>query len=473
MKFLQGKFFLPTLILSLFSFLLVLVILSDGFSGGGDSIAHFRISRFAFKYPHLFLDHWGKPVFTILSAPFSQIGFNGIRLYNILAGLTTAYVSFLTTKLLKKDNAILALFLIVFAPIYFELFFSGLTEITFSLILISSVFFALKEEYSTSAIILSFLPFVRTEGILILIIFFFVFLLYRKYKSIPLLLVGYVLFSFVGWAYYDDFFWVIHKMPYTGASEIYGRGELFHFVKALPHIMGFPFLLLFTIGLIILLSSLRKSRTINDQQWKEFFFIFIPFFAYFLAHSFVWWKGLGSSLGLLRVMAGIVPLAAILALDGYNMLFNAFKRSPITKYTFASLVILALIYIPFSWQHYPMKLGDQERTLEAAASWVKESPYFENKIFYYDLFFLFKLGIDPYDTDRCFERVPERKSPGKDMPPGSIVQWDAHYAPNEGGMPLEILLNSENFTLLKKFLPEYPLKVLGDNDYEVYIFKRN
>jgi len=473
MKFLTGRFLTPAVFFSLFLFILILMLLSDGFSGGGDSIAHYRISHFAFKYPHLFLDHWGKPVFTFLSSPFSQIGFNGIRLYNIIAGLFTAYITYLTAKSLKKDNSLLIIFFVLFAPIYFELFFSGLTEITFSLVLILSVFYSLKRKYTLSAIILSFLPFVRSEGFLILIIFLFAFILLKKYKSIPFLLSGFFLLSLAGWSYYHDFFWLINKMPYNGASEIYGHGELFHFVKSLPHIMGYPILILFILGVIALILQLRKSKKIEDLSWQEFLFVLLPFLAYFSAHTFVWWRGLGSSLGLLRVMAGVLPLAAIISLDGYNMIYQSLRRFIYMKYILPTLIILIVIYIPFTWQKYPMKLGDQEKTLASAAGWVKETPFFKNKIFYYDLFFQFKLGIDPYDTDRCFERVPERNNPEKGIMPGSLVQWDAHYGPNEGGMPLERLLNNENFTLLNKFEPEYPLVVLGDNNYAVYIFKRN
>ena len=43
-------------------FLIILAINTDGFYGGADNIQHFRLARGALKYPHLFLDLWGKPV---------------------------------------------------------------------------------------------------------------------------------------------------------------------------------------------------------------------------------------------------------------------------------------------------------------------------------------------------------------------------------------------------------------------------
>ena len=139
--------FVIILLGSLFALLSILVFFSEGFYGGGDSIAHFRISRFAFRYPHLFFDHWGKPVFTIASSLFSQIGFKGIQLYNIVSGLLTCFVTYKTVKILNERNALLVIVFIVFAPVYFILFFSGLTEITFSLILIIGVYLILKQKY--------------------------------------------------------------------------------------------------------------------------------------------------------------------------------------------------------------------------------------------------------------------------------------------------------------------------------------
>ena len=120
-----------------------------------------------------------------------------------------------------------------------------------------------------------------------------------------------------------------------------------------------------------------------------------------------------------------------------------------------------------------MKAGRQEKVLIKAAEWVKGLEYFHSKIYYYDLYFLHRLGVDPYNQERCFEKLPDNKFPGKNIPAGSIVQWDAHYGPNEGNMPLERLLENDQFRLLKVFKPAEPFEVLGGNEYAVYLFEKN
>ena len=122
----------------------------------------------------------------------------------------------------------------------------------------------LKEKYNLSAFILSFLPFVRTEGFLILIIFMLAFIIYKQYKSTPFLFIGFILISIAGWPFNENPLWLINKMPYTGASEIYGSGELFHYVSAMPRILGVPLLILFVLGILSLFSNLKKSRKIES-----------------------------------------------------------------------------------------------------------------------------------------------------------------------------------------------------------------
>ncbi len=88
------------------------------------------------------------------------------------------------------------------------------------------------------------------------------------------------------------------------------------------------------------------------------------------------------------------------------------------------------------------------------------------------LFFLHTLGTDPFDRDACNEKIPNREQPETGIEPGSLVQWDAHYGPNEGGMPLERLMDNDNFKVVRVFKPVYPFIVLGGYEYEVVLFAR-
>ena len=196
------------------------------------------------------------------------------------------------------------------------------------------------------------------------------------------------------------------------------------------------------------------------------------YLAYLAAHSIAWWKGVGGSLGLIRVMAAVIPLAAILCLRGYNLIFDWLKFNQFVQLALKIIVLIVVIKVPYDLYHLPLKQDGREHTLSEAADWTKQNNLLKHKIYYYDLYFIHQLELNPFDKNICFERIPELQKPGKGMPSGSLLQWDAHFGPNEGQLPLDSLINNPYFKILKVFKPEKPFKVLNGYEYEVYIFQR-
>jgi len=470
-----AKYTIPWLILSgLLVLFFVLSLLSTGTYGGADNLAHYRIARYAWLYPHLFLDHWGKPLFTILSAPFAVFGFQGIKTFNLLVGLLTAFFTYKTAGKLSVKNAWMVIFFVVFAPIYSVMMLTTMTEILFSFVLIFAVYLFFSGKYISSAIIISFLPLARTEGIVILIVFLFTFIYNKKWKSLPFLLTGFLLFSLIGYFfYYHDFLWLIHEMPYSSDSgKIYGHGELLHFVNTAPKTIGFALgiLSLFGIGIFLKDFFTRKELLKADQKMNVLLIIFGSFLAYFSAHSYVWWKGLGGSLGLIRVMVGIIPLWVIFSLFGYNLVEKWIGKR--FKIIFRYLLLLLIIVLPFSVYHIPVKLDYKHRIVKQAADWFSDSKWFHNKIYFYDHYLWYFWDLNPFDTARIQERVPDPQHPAKGVKPNSIVIWDAHFAPNEGRLPLDSMLSNPGYELIHVVYPNKPFKVLGGYDYGIFFFRR-
>ena len=445
---------------------------SEASWGGADSFVHYMISHYSFKYPNLFLDLWGKPLFTILSSPFSQFGFQGIKLFNVLVSLFTAWFAFKICEFYKLRFAYLAIPFVLFAPIYFLLIPSGLTELLFGLVIILSVWFFLNERYLVSAIIISFLPFARNEGFILIPFFILAFLLKRKFKVLPFVLTGFVFFSLLGWKHFGNLFWIIQKNPYQGAADIYGSGSLFHFAERLPQIIGVPILFLFAIGLIFILYDyifVKSSRSLNSYF---LLLIVFPLLTYFSAHSYVWWKGLGSSLGLTRVMAGIVPLSAIIAVKGIDWLASRFQNHKIVQYLINSIFLILVIYLPFNNHRIPFKFDGAEKLLKQSSGWLVSEGLDKKLIYYYDPMYCYFLNKDIFNGEEVRQQIQNRDNPGEEVVLGAIVLWDAHFGPNEGRMPIEKLKNNDDFVLLKHFVPEVPFKVLNNYNYEIYVFQR-
>ncbi|UBM63275.1 hypothetical protein LA303_04705 [Candidatus Sulfidibacterium hydrothermale] len=452
----------------------VVVFHTQNSFGGGDHFTHFRLARWGWKYPKLLFDEWGKPVFTLLVSPFAQLGVNFARLYNVLAGMLTALLAWKLSRRLDFANSWLVVLLVLFTPIYFISMFAVLTEVTFSLFLILALYLFFDKKYILSAVVLSFLPLIRTESVVLFPLFLLAFVLKKQGKALPFFLSGFVLFSFAGWPFYGSFFWLIKNMPYRGGTEaIYGHGRLFHFIFQTNNILGYPIAILFLVGFFASLWIwIKKDRFALNRRF--YFLLLVPgsFLLYLAAHSYVWWKGIGNSLGLIRVIAAVTPLAAVTALSGLNWIIRPFQKFRKTVFVVLFFFFGWIVYFGSTRYKQNFHLSRPEQILAQACRYIHENKLDKHKIYYFSNFVPFKLGIDPFDNRRVQERLPRHQNISGALPDSSLIVWDAHFGPNEGNTPLYQLLNDSGLQLLRVFKPQVPFRVLGGYDYAVYIFQK-
>ncbi|HEX7410898.1 MAG TPA: hypothetical protein VF298_02035 [Bacteroidales bacterium] len=461
------------LILASFLLLVVLTWLSNGVYTGGDNINHYHIAHYSWKYPHLLLDHWGKPLFTLFSSPFAYFGFFGARMFNILAGITAAWLAYLTMSRIGYRNAYLVIIFVIFAPLYFMMQMTSLTEILFSLVLVLSVYLYFTDRFLLSAIVLSFLPLARTEGIILLPIFALAYLLQRKWWAVPLLGTGFLVYSFAGMSYYHDFLWLIHQNPYTGASDIYGSGSLLHFAEDTKFISGLPLAFLMLAGILVLgWQAVKSSRVDRRKALNIFWIIFMPYVVYFIFHSILWWKGMGGSLGLTRVIAAVLPLACMISFIGYNAVAKLLSFSRVAEIIFMLAVVFIIIRTTFAVNNVPVKLDSVEIVLKESADFVKTENKSGEMIYYYDPMECFLLELDPYDASKSRMLLFDGGLHMESLADNSLLIWDAHFGPNEGQVPIDTLLKQSHLKLLKVLRPDQPFTVLGGYNYEVYVFRR-
>ena len=171
----------------------------------GDGILHFLISRYSWKHPALFLHHWGKPFFTLISSPFTQFGMNGMILFQATCASIVSFFCYQIAKKLNLSYAWLIPVFIFFAPIYFAVINTGLTEIFFGCLLMFSVWLIFEKKYVFSAAAASLLPFVRVEAFVVLPLIVMVLLIRKQFLALPFLLAGIIIYSVIGYFYYHDF----------------------------------------------------------------------------------------------------------------------------------------------------------------------------------------------------------------------------------------------------------------------------
>ena len=87
---------------------------------------------------------------------------------------------------------------------------------------------------------------------------------------------------------YKDFFWLINQNPYTGASDIYGHGDFFHFAKNFNRISGAMIGSFFILGAgLTIIKVVRKKGSLFELMiLLGGFFLFFSFhISYFITIS--------------------------------------------------------------------------------------------------------------------------------------------------------------------------------------------
>lgn len=469
-EFFSERRLLYTLLTAIIIIDVSILVFSDGFSGGADSLVHYRFARWAFEHPEFLLDHWAKPVFTLLGAPFAMLGFKSFQLFNILFGISAGYLSYLVAKELKIKNALLSLVITCFTPIFMLNLFSGLTEILFAFAAILTSYLLIKEKYSWGAIVLSFLPLIRTEGIVLLPVYA-LYLVHRKhYREIVYMLTGAVIYSIIGFLAGKNILWLFTEMPYHNAVDLYGKGSIFRFVLRSPGFFGIPNEIFFVTGLVFGLSVYLRER---KEYSKEFLLVVLPFITYFIAHSVSWWSGIGSSLGLSRYMAAIVPFMAVMATRGLylfvKMFLIIFKKKWVR--TAASIIgVISIVHIPFAVQNYPVSPGPFEQTLTEAATWINTENTSKGKIFYSDPTLFYYLNIDPNNTQCASNYMPPAERLPEELNDNDILIFDSHFS-SISGLQLTDYLNSPHLKLIRVFKPDIPARAFG-KPYLIAVFRK-
>ncbi|NLF43974.1 MAG: hypothetical protein GX587_14875, partial [Bacteroidales bacterium] len=451
----------------------IIAFYSEGSHGGADDINHYRLARYAFQHPEFFLDHWGKPLFTILASPFAQFGYFGAKMYNVIMALLAALFVFKISRKYYEDSAIMGIAFVLLAPVFMGLIPSSMTEITGACVLALALWLFYNKKYIATAIVIGLLPFARLEGVLIAGCFGLAMLMHRQWKSIPFLFAGLVLFSLIGIPVHHDIFWVFTKVPYSSASAaIYGSGSLWFYLENTKSIIGIPMAVFALVGVVHWIALLIISNKEERRKEIDFFLLIIlPAFLIVAFHSVTWYLGVGA-FPLLRFMVLIVPLYAIIAIRGFWVIEKLITfNKPVLKYILRGFVVLLLLTTSLKFYPIPVKLHGAPVVIKQSCNWIEEQGLSDRTVYYYDPYVFFFLDKNPFDPTQAREKVFNRNNPGEQIEVGSLVVWDGSLAESHGGLPLSRLLESPDYKVLQVFQPKEELSCF-DVPYSVYVFER-
>ncbi|MEI8203136.1 MAG: hypothetical protein WCH34_09010 [Bacteroidota bacterium] len=436
------KNFIYTLLFAYAAIAIFTICFFNGTGDAGDSIQHYLFAKYAPQHPELFFHHWAKPVYVLLVSPFAHFGFIGVKICNAILSFFSILFTYLIVKELKFKNAELVALFMIFTPLYYVLTFSGLTEPMFAFFIGLGLYLIVKNHFIAACLLISFLPFVRSEGLIILGIFALYFLLKRKWKVLPFLLTGHILYSIAGYFVYHDILWVFTKIPYAHTSNQYGSGELFHYVNQLLYVIGVPLFILFWLGFISLIFSFIKKKI----QLELHVIVFLGFLSFFVAHSVFWYLGIFGSMGLKRVLLGVIPFIAIISLQGLNFLTeNILSKWFISKRIFQFIFVSYILIFPFihnpasiDWKRDMTLTNDQQIAISIAKS-LPDSIKNESRFIYSHPYLGEALNIDPFNPQKRLELNAENLEM---LQKRDVIIWDNWFSVVENGISQDKLDNN-------------------------------
>jgi hypothetical protein len=446
-----GLYFIITIIIS-FSY--------QGTGDSGDSITHYTFSRHAFDIPAYFFHHWAKPLFVLVTAPFAMLGFVGMKIFNSIVASLTILITYLVARKMGKETPWMILILMIFAPENFTITFSGHTEPLSALMLALALLLILNKKPVAAAILVSFLPFARSEGLIFMGVFLVYFIIKKQYRIIPFLLTGNLIYAFAGYFVYHDLLWAFTKLPYAHIDGRYGSGPLLHFVYQLNYVVGIPIYILFGCGILVFIAAIGSGTFRKKFPFfsLELWLVYGSFFAFFVAHSLFWYLGLFDSMGLKRVFVTVIPLMALIGLNGFYGLRQVTRKLPLWLKTGIPLLFIGYIMVfPFSGNpasvHWKKELSLTPRQLliqEVGDSLLNKYP---------DATYFHQIPYLGMVTNKGHREISEIRNDS--LPGGAIIIWDNWFAVKEKQITAESLSEDERFVEIARF---------KNDSYEIIMF---
>ncbi|NLB34777.1 MAG: hypothetical protein GX817_03030 [Elusimicrobia bacterium] len=292
-----------------------------------DDIARFTILRSALRDVRVFLSPYLKLGFALLNFPFLLLtGANpmSIRILNFFLSLATLVLikKIALKKGISKFGSELAMVLCFSFPVFFILSLSTLSEVLFTFTVVLSVYMLVCQRYGAGLIIISFLPLLRQEGLLLLPVF--AIILARRYSLLktPILFIPFIIWSYLnvkvlGHEMYFSFFPALGIIPSAPANS---SASLTDVLFSAGVLLFHPISLLGILG--ALLSFKKKNFRLVSLIFLSYFLILLAANLLHVTVNGVW----NREIRFLHTLIPFLSLLAVYYMDLYPGLTKVVKK---------------------------------------------------------------------------------------------------------------------------------------------------
>jgi hypothetical protein len=420
----------------------------EGINGSGDTTTHFLMAKYAWKHPYLFFDHWGKPVFTILSSPFAQLGISYVKLYNVLMYFAAFALTFRLAGLLVPAYSWWILPIFFCAPDAIGSMFSSLTEPTFACLLAAALLAIKQQQWSLGLVLASFLPMSRSEGLVVLVVFGVYTILHGKYLYMPLLLFGQFVVALAGVSIYGNILWVFTEIPYATLNSNYPSGSIWHYSRSLPYVFGIVSTVLlyaaFVVYIIRLINNIFIQKKLSQARHIRFV-VYGSFAAFLFSHSLLHYLGSFNDMGLIRVFTAMMPCMALMAIDcivWFDKRLLCYRirwRKPAAAILITLMVVFGYFASVYAWNAQKQLLPTPIQLFysNTLVPYLKER-YPDHKLYFSDSEIALRYPIDIYEKSP-FATLLKSKLPHFLLAHDEILIWDSWYSQIEEHITVEQL----------------------------------
>ncbi|MDX2042958.1 MAG: hypothetical protein SF097_17200 [Acidobacteriota bacterium] len=419
-----------------------------------DGGQHHLFARWAWKHPQLFVGVWSRPLFTFVYAFPAAIGFQAARLLTVLICLAIAWQTWRLAEEFRLPRAPLSIALLFLQPSFFLFCADTMTEPIFALIFVIALRLHHKGRFVAGMVLASLMILARPEGFFLGVLWAVWVLRNSKSqilnpKSLAKVLwlaTGSILWWLAALALTGDALFIKNNWPnsWPMTGTMYGAHGLIAYPSRLPEIVGLLLLPMFAYGLFWLLKR-RQLPTLTSS-----------FMLLFVLHTIFRAFGLLGSAGYPRYLVAISPAIALITLVGWNQMANRFAH--VSKPIKSGCV--AVLFAVSAWTNFVYADGAEwsrdAKTINAAFSFWQTQPTKPpvSRFVWSKPYAAILFDRDPWENPAFTRNREIDLETLRELPPGSLVVWDALAGPKEFNLRAEdfqlagfSLLHSQAFQL--------------------------
>ena len=400
---------------------LVLVLLYPD-SYQQDSGFHYLQARWAWTHAWLFVNVWGRPLYTVLYAVPALLGYPAAKLLTVAICVATAWQTWRLAEAEKLERPELAIPLLLLQPCMLLILSDTLTEPICGLVFVIAMRLHRSGRIAAGAGVASLMALTSPWGFILAFIWG-VWVLVDGWRGTswivwltkPLLLLsGMGLWWLAALIITHDPLWIRHDWPSQWKNEGHTGVLWWYAWQMATEIIGGILLLPFLAGLVIAVQ-------------RKFWMALSLAGGLFVVISLMFRFGLYNCAGYARYFVCVAPAVALITLAGWNRLAALLPgrvRFATAAAVFAATLAAGLVYVD-GWPY-----GRDAVAVQEMWDWYRtQPPRRVEKLAWSQAYMCICFGTDPGERIFFTGDPDENRKMLRDSPPGTMVFWDAETGP--------------------------------------------